>query len=153
ATAALASRARLAEVALGRKVATPAAPAPDLATILVRTVGPLFSLMEHYEAAWQEQVESLPVQRGGGAPAVLTDGAAASREHMVRGFEIGLKALLPVWEQIMSEPTLALLSPLALATPDEFRFPTPLWARVVSDFAVAHHERRMPREHLLRALT
>ena len=28
-----------------------------------------------------------------------------------------------------------------------------LWARVVSDFAVAHHERRLPRDHLLRVLT
>src|SRR4029077_3229572 len=43
--------------------------------------------------------------------------------------------------------------PLALLAADEFRLPPPLWARIVSDFAVAYHERRLPREHLLRALT
>jgi glucosylglycerate synthase len=58
-----------------------------------------------------------------------------------------------VWEQIMSDATLARLYPLELLEPDEFAFPSALWARVVSDFAVAHHERRLPRDHLLRALT
>jgi hypothetical protein len=58
-----------------------------------------------------------------------------------------------VWEQIMPDTTLGELYPLALPPPDEFRFAPHLWARVVLDFAVAHHERRLPRDHLLRALT
>ena len=53
----------------------------------------------------------------------------------------------------MPEETLAHLYPLGLLAADEFRFPSPLWARVVFDFAVAFHEWRLPREHLLRALT
>jgi hypothetical protein len=72
---------------------------------------------------------------------------------MVRTFRTGLKDLLPVWEQIMPEETLERLYPLGLLAPDEFRFPATDWARVVADFAVAHHERRVPRDHLLRALT
>jgi glucosylglycerate synthase len=28
-----------------------------------------------------------------------------------------------------------------------------VWARVVMDFALAHHERRLARDHLLRSLT
>lgn len=72
---------------------------------------------------------------------------------MVRAFRLGLKDLLPVWEQVMPEETLARLYPLGLLAADEFQFPPPIWARVVSDFALAYHERRLPREHLLRALT
>ena len=53
----------------------------------------------------------------------------------------------------MPEETLAHLYPLGLLPVDEFRFPPLLWARVVFDFAVAFHEWRLPREHLLRALT
>src|SRR5262245_12366331 len=53
----------------------------------------------------------------------------------------------------MPEATLARLYPLALLEPGEFEFPPALWARVVLDFAVAHHERRLPRDHLLRSLT
>jgi len=61
--------------------------------------------------------------------------------------------LLPIWEQIMAEETLAQLYPLALLEPDEFEFLPALWARVASDFALAHHDRRLPRDHLIRALT
>jgi hypothetical protein len=72
---------------------------------------------------------------------------------MVRAFQLGLKDLLPVWEQIMPEATLAQLYPLGLLDDEAFRLPPALWARVVVDFAVAHHECRLPHDHLLRALT
>jgi hypothetical protein len=72
---------------------------------------------------------------------------------MVRAFHLGLKDLLPLWEQILVDETLGQLYPLGLLGPDEFRFSPPLWARVIADFAVAYHERRLPRDHLLRALT
>jgi hypothetical protein len=42
---------------------------------------------------------------------------------------------------------------LGLLSPEEFAFPAEHWARVVFDFAVAYHGQRLPREHLLRALT
>jgi hypothetical protein len=84
---------------------------------------------------------------------VQADAGSPDVEQMVRAFNLGLKDLLPVWEQIIPEGTLARLYPLALLAPEEFKLPLPLWARLVSDFAVAFHERRLPREHLLRALT
>ena len=56
-------------------------------------------------------------------------------------------------EQALQEETLALLYPLGLLSPDEFVFPAERWARVAFDFAVAYHEQRIPRDHLLRALT
>jgi len=151
-TAALASGARLVEVQLDRKLVTPGGPQPDLATILVRTVGPLFALMERYQAVWPDRTGSAAVLRRGDPSPVQADARTPAIEPMVRAFDLGLKDLLPVWEQIMPESTLARLYPLALVDPDEFRLPPPLWARVVSDFAVAYHERRLPRDHLLRAL-
>jgi hypothetical protein len=72
---------------------------------------------------------------------------------MVRAFHLGLKDLLPLWEQALSDETLVQLYPLGLLGPEDFRFPPALWARVIADFAVAHHERRLPRDHLLRSLT
>jgi hypothetical protein len=53
----------------------------------------------------------------------------------------------------MPEPTLGRLYPLGLLSADEFQWAPDLWARVVSDFCVAYHERRLPHDHLLRALT
>jgi len=152
-TAAVVSGGRLVEVPLGRKLVTPGGAQPDLATILVRSVGPLFGAMERYQTVWSEVTGSRPVPLRGSPPAVLEDARRPAVEQMVHAFNLGLKDLLPVWEQVMPESTLARLYPLPLRASDEFQFPPALWARVVSDFAVAYHERRLPREHLLRALT
>jgi hypothetical protein len=152
-TAVLAANGRIAEVSLGRKTVTPGGAVPDLATILLRAVGPLFALMERYETVWQDRTGGLPVARQGEPPPIEADARNPAVEQMVHAFNLGLKDLLPVWEQIMPEATLARLYPLALLSPEEFSLPPALWARVVSDFAVAHHERRLPRDHLLRSLT
>jgi hypothetical protein len=151
--AALASGARVVEVHLGRRPVDPGAAAPDLATTLVRTVGPVCVLMERYHDVWEQSRGSAVVSRVGDAPAVLTDAARPSAERMVRAFDLGMKDLLPVWEQVLSESTLDRLYPLALLDPEAFEFPPALWARVTSDFAVAYHERVLPPDHLLRALT
>ena len=152
-TAALASGARVAETSLDRKVMVPGGPQPDLPTILVRTVGSLFALMDRYQTVWLERSESAVPSLHGDPTKIQADARDPAVEQMVRAFGLGLKDLLPVWEQIMPESTLGQLYPLVLLDSDEFRLPPALWARMVSDFAVAHHERRVPRDHLLRALT
>lgn len=150
---ALASGRRIVEAPLGEKRAVAARVQPDLPSILVRTVGPLFRLMDRYAPAWLDVRGSAAVPCPGEAPEILQGSAPPEVERMVHAFRLGLKDLLPVWEQTMPEETLGELYPLVLRAPDEFEFPALLWARIVCDFAVAHHERRLPREHLLRALT
>jgi hypothetical protein len=151
--AALASGARLVEVHLGRRPVDAGTPPPDLATTLVRTVGPLYALMERNHDVWEQIRDSEIVPGVGDAPAVLAEPSRPSVERMVRAFGLGLKDLLPVWEQILAEATLEQLYPLALLEPAEFELPTALWARVASDFAVAYYERQLPRDHVIRALT
>lgn len=153
ATAALASGHRVVETHVGRKRVDPGLAQPDLAGTLVGVVGPLFGLMDAYRAVWQEARGSVPVPQRGRPPGLLPEVGEIHVDRMVRAFGLGLKDLLPVWEQIMPEERLAQLYPLGLLAADEFRFPAPVWARVVYDFAVAHHERRLARDHLLRALT
>lgn len=152
-TEALASGSRVIEAHLGRRPVDPGTAAPDVPTTLVRTVGPLFALMEHYALVWHNVRGSTAPPRRGEMPAMLADTGRVNAERMVRAFKLGLKDLLPVWEQIMPEATLGQLYPLGLLAPEEFRLPPALWARVVSDFAIAYHEHRMPHDHLVRALT
>jgi hypothetical protein len=152
-TEALASGALLVEAHMGRKQVDLGAAQPDLATTLVRMVGTLFLLMDRHPAVWQEVRGSSPVPQTGGRPALLPEAGGARVERMIRAFKLGLKDLLPVWEQVLPEETLAQLYPLGLLAEDEFVFSPALWARVISDFAVAYHERRLARDHLLRALT
>lgn len=141
------------EVYLGRKQLDPGATPADLAQTLVEAVGPLFRLMERHVGEWQEVHGSAPVPHRGQPGSGTPSSGDVRPDRMVRAFHLGLKDLLPLWEQVLSDETLAQLYPLGLLGADDFRFPPPLWARVVADFAVAHHERRLPRDHLLRALT
>jgi hypothetical protein len=152
---ALAGRHAIVEVYLGRKQLDPGAAPADLAHTLVDAVGPLFRLMERHAAEWQDVRGSVPVpRRGEPESGTATPPAGEVRpDRMVHAFHLGLKDLLPLWEQILVDETLGQLYPLGLLGPEDFRFPPPLWARVISDFAVAYHERRLPRDHLLRALT
>ena len=150
---ALTSGDRIVEVHLGRKIMDAGLAPPDLATTLAHTVGPLFRLMDRYRAVWAEVVGSTAVPLIGDPPALLSEGGDVAVDRMVRAFKLGLKDLLPIWEQALQEETLASLYPLGLLSPDEFVFPVEHWARVAFDFAVAYHEQRLPRDHLLRALT
>jgi hypothetical protein len=152
-TDALLSGRPIVEAHLGVKQVDTGLSAPDLTATLVGTVGPLFRGMERHAKAWQEIRGSRAVATTGGAPAFLAATGEAHVDRMVRAFHLGLKDLLPVWEQVMPEETLGRLYSLGLLAPDEFQFPPRTWARVVSDFAVAYHERRLARDHLLRALT
>jgi glucosylglycerate synthase len=150
---ALAGHHAIVEVHLGRKQLDPGAAPADLAHTLVDAVGPLFRLMDRHAGEWQDVRGSAPVPRRGEASLGAPAAGDVRPDRMVRAFHLGLKDLLPLWEQAVSDETLGQLYPLGLLGPEDFRFPPPLWARVIADFAVAHHERRLPRDHLLRALT
>jgi hypothetical protein len=144
---------RIREVHMGRKVLDAGLAPPDLATTVARAVGPFFQAMERYRAFWQDVRGSKPVQQSGDPPAVLSEAGDIQLDRMVRAFKLGLKDLLPIWEQAFQEETLAGLYPLGLLASDEFEFPVSLWARLIYDAAVAYHEHRLPHDHLLRALT
>lgn len=143
----------VAMVPLGRKTLDPGVAPPDVSRTVVDVAGPLFRLFERRAEIWPEPRRGVPVHRLGDGAAMQPAAAEVNVERMVRAFRLGLKDLLPVWEQVMPEDTLGQLYPLGILAPDEFVLPPPLWARVVTDFLVAHHERRLPRDHLLRALT
>jgi glucosylglycerate synthase len=150
---ALTSGDRIVEAHLGRKVLDPG-PAPgDLATTLAHTLGPFFRLMDRYRSAWLGPQGGTPLAEIGGPARLLPETGSVPVDRMVRAFKLGLKDLLPVWEQALPEETLGQLYPLGLLGPEEFEFPPDLWAQIVADFAVAYHESRLPRDHLLRALT
>jgi hypothetical protein len=71
---------------------------------------------------------------------------------MLGVFGQAVRDLREVWGHALQAPTLAEVTALAAAGERDFRFPDPLWVRVVHDFAIAYRRRALPREQLLRSL-
>lgn len=125
----------------------------ELSVVLAQAVGALFYLMETYQDIWEGRTESVPVPQFGFPYEFGPVGGAINVERMVRGFQQGLRDLLPIWEIILAPETLAGILALGLIEAEEFRFPEALWVQTIYDFALAYHEKALHREHLLKSLT
>jgi hypothetical protein len=125
----------------------------ELSVVLAQAVGALFHLMETYQDVWEGKMGSSPVPQFGVPYEPGPVGGAVNVERMVRGFQQGLRDLLPIWEIILAPETLAGILALGLLEAEEFRFPEALWVQTIYDFALAYHEKALHREHLLKSLT
>lgn len=98
----------------------------ELSVVLAQAVGALFYLMETYQDIWEGRTESVPVPQFGFPYEFGPVGGAINVERMVRGFQQGLRDLLPIWEIILAPETLAGILALGLIEAEEFRFPEAL---------------------------
>jgi glucosylglycerate synthase len=137
---------------LGAKIHDAKDPGSDLAAMLVQVVSAVFDLMGTYRERWAavEGAEEVPLfgfPHGVGLEPVSVNVGAhagdlrAGRPRPRRGLGPGARARHP-----------GEVAALAAADERGFRFPDPLWVRIVHDFAIAYHRRALPREQLLRSL-
>lgn len=152
-TVALAEGFEVCHASLGKKVQDSRAAGGELAVVLSQAVGSVFSLMEEYEEVWELRKGSSPVPVFGVPAEVTTEPVHVNVERMVKAFRQGLRDLLPIWELILADETVAQVLPFGLLDVEEYRFPIEVWVQVIYDFALAYHEKVVHREHLLKALT
>ena len=152
-TVAVAEGHEVCQASLGTKLQQAKSPTVELSVILSQAVGSVFSLMEEYQSAWEGRSGSSPVPTFGPPEEVATEWAPVNRGRMVEAFKQGLRDLLPLWEVILAQDTMAQILPLGLLDDEDFRFPMDIWVQAVYDFALAYHHRVIHREHLLRSLT
>ena len=152
-TVAVAEGCEVSEGFLGTKVHDTKLTGIELSMLLAQAVGALFHLMEEYQEVWEGRTGSSPVPQFGPPYEPVLEGGVVNVERMVRGFQQGLRDLLPIWELILAPETLAGILALGLVEAEEFRFPETLWVQTIFDFALAYHEKTLHREHLLRSLT
>lgn len=124
----------------------------DLATIFAQAVGAVLAVVEATPDVWFQIRGSEPVPAAGAPLPLGLEPVELNLEGMVRAFRLGLKDLLPLWEQVLAPETLAELPPLEPGAEGRVAFPHDLWARVVYDFALAYRLRTLYRDHLLRSL-
>jgi len=124
----------------------------DLPAMVAQTLGPVFTVMDHHHDLWLDVRGSEPLPSVGEPVPPSTEPIAVDVERMIGAFHLGLRDLGPIWEQVLAPETLADVFDLEGRDTGRFRFPDDVWARVVYDFALAHHYGVVHRDHLLRSL-
>lgn len=152
-TEAIASGGRVCQSFLGAKIHNPKDPASDLSAMLAQVMGAVLALMEEHESVWLPLKGTNPVKLFGFQYEVSVEPVNVNVDGMITSFRHGLADLEPLWHQMLLPDTIEGLLPLRECSLQAFRIPDDLWARVVYDVALAYHQRLMPREHLLKALT
>ncbi len=137
---------------LGAKLHDAKDPGADLTSMFRQVIGSLFQLMETYEPVWQQTNGSVPVPMFGFPFDVGTDPIPVNIERMHKAFCQGVSDLRKIYGSFLSPGTLEELAACAALGCNEFRISDPLWVRVVYQFAVAYHQRKLDREHLLQSL-
>jgi hypothetical protein len=120
--------------------------------MLVQVVSAVFDLMGTYRDRWTAVASASDVPLFGFPHGVGLEPVSVNVGRMVGIFAQGVRDLGEVWGQALEGPTLDEVAALAAQGERDFRFPDPLWVRVVHDFAIAYHRRTLPREQLLRSL-
>jgi glucosylglycerate synthase len=151
-TDALAAGFRAGQALLGPRTVPPG-DTPNLTGILTELLPVVFAEMERNPAAWQRVRGSVPVEMAGTAEMATVDRVNMELKPLLDPFRLGQQHLREVWRLVLPPSTLVELRKLATLPDAEFRLPDRLWARIVYDFAMAHRQRTMSREHLMGALT
>ena len=132
----------------------------DLNTVLAQVAGSLFAEVDARAAFWQRaRLASAPRSSPPPPPAApQSAGANEATEPpdvtpMLESFRLAYANLHEIWSLVLPPNSLLGLKKLSLMSPQAFRMPDPLWARIVYDFTLAYRLRTLNRGHLLGALT
>jgi glycosyltransferase involved in cell wall biosynthesis len=146
---ALADGFRVCQSFLGAKIHDAKDPGADLAAMYVQVVSSVFDLMNTYRERWASVAQAEDVPLFGFPHGVGLEPVTVNVERMLGLFRQGSRDLKEIWAKALPADTLAELMEVATIVERPFRFPDPLWVRVVYDFAVAYHHRVLPGDQLL----
>jgi len=151
-TTAIANDFKVAQSFLGAKIHDAKDPGADLADMLYQVVGATFELMENYSGKWLAVRESEPVPTFGFEYTVGLEHVNVNTARMLTLFRDGLLSLREIWLSILGAGDLKEVERLAALKDSEFRFPPGLWSRIIYDYAIAFHLKKLPRVQLLKSL-
>ena len=152
-TTAIANGFKVAQSFLGAKIHDAKDPGADLSDMLYQVVSATFELMDTYAEVWKPVRGSEPVTTFGFEYSVGLEHVNVNTARMLKVFREGIVNLRDVWINILGAGDLQEVERLGGLDDREFRFPTELWARIIYDYALACHLKKMPREHLIKSLT
>jgi glucosylglycerate synthase len=152
-TTAIANDFKIAQSFLGAKIHDAKDPGADLSSMLYQVVSATFGLMENYTNTWAPIRGSAPVTTFGFEYSVGLEHVNVNTARMLTLFREGLKNLREIWLDILGASDFKEVERLGALANSEFCFPIGLWTRVIYDYAIAFHQKKMPAEHLIKSLT
>ncbi len=152
-TEAIANEFKVAQAFLGAKIHDPKDPGADLAAMLYQVVGSAFQLMESYAPVWKKVRGSSQAPVFGFQYEVGLEHVAVDVGRMLRIFREGIRNLKEIWINVIGAGDFGQIESLGAGSDEAFRFPPGLWTRIVYDYALAYHRRKLSHEHLLKSLT
>lgn len=152
-TTALTNGFRIAQSFLGAKIHDAKDPGADLSDMLYQVVSATFTLMDDHAEVWMPIRDSEPVPAFGFEYTVGLEQVSINTARMLHIFREGLRNLREIWLDILGAGDLREVERLGALDDAAFRFPPGLWSRIVYDYALAFHRRKMPAEHLIKSLT
>ncbi len=152
-TTALANAFKVTQSFLGAKIHDAKDPGADLSAMLYQVVGAAFDLMETYRDVWKPVRGSEPVASFGFEYTVGLEQVTVNVGRMINVFREGLKNLREIWLEVLGNGDFHEVERLGALGDREFRFPLALWTRVVYDYAIAYHKKKLPVQHLIKSIT
>jgi hypothetical protein len=109
--------------------------------------------METYKDVWKRVRGSESIPTFGFHYTVGLEQVKVNVDRMLAIFHAGLKDLREIWLEVLGAGDFGEVESLGALPNREFRFPLGLWTRIVYDYALMYHKRKLPHEHLLKSLT
>jgi glycosyltransferase involved in cell wall biosynthesis len=152
-TTAIANGFKVTQSFLGAKIHDAKDPGADLSSMLYQVVSATFELMETYHDVWKPIHGSEPVPSFGFEYTVGLEPINVNTARMMNSFREGLRNLGEIWRDILGAGDYGEVLQLGVLSDAEFHFPISLWTRIIYDYALAFHNRKLPIEHLIKSLT
>jgi hypothetical protein len=124
----------------------------DLSSVLAAVLSRMFLDLERNMQFWQRSNTSQSVPAFG-RPEIKEEEGEVDVQRLIETFKLAYRNLADIWRIALTPATLIELKKLTIQTPANFHMADDLWVRVVYDFALAHRQRAINVEHLLRAMT
>jgi glucosylglycerate synthase len=152
-TTAIANQFKVAQAFLGAKIHDAKDPGADLGSMLYQVVSATFELMETHVATWKSLRQSEAVPTFGFEYSVGLEPVNVNTARMLRLFRDGLYNLREIWLDILGAGDFSELERIASQDDATFHFPAKLWTRIIYDYAIAFHQKKLAVTHLIKSLT
>lgn len=149
---AFADEMRVAQAALGPRVADPRRPGVGLVEAFQQVVGAAFASLVAYAAYWLQVKGSADVPMLGTLGPCPVAATPPTPGRPVGTFAADVRDMDPLLAKILSPETLASVKRAARTGRNGAQLPDALWAQVVVEFLLAHRRGAMTRDHITQAL-